>query len=227
MTTALGEQPLTAEFTLEDLNGRWRSPVAAEVFPGIYGLDDFFLRSPFWGIHFNSYKDPECQTRLFELIISGMFYLQEPSALVPGARNVNFSRVITCLRLHDAGLVDGANAQGDGQWRAGQWRNASVDGCHLIDLPGTFESPIEYDMLGLARATTAGGAAQDSVDKLFFGQRNHDETGSIWTRRAPGLLDYYVVRYQAGAPTVGHGGHWGPEQWTRVTSDPASFSEDN
>jgi hypothetical protein len=220
MSTALGEQQLTADFTVEALNGRWRSPVAAEVFPGIYGLDDFFIRSPFWGIHFNSYKDQDCQTRLFELIISGMFYLQDPSPVVAGARNVNFSRVITCLRLHDAGLVEAANADSDGKWQAGQWRNASAGGCHLIDLPGTDECPIEYDMLGLARASSA-----DSAERLYFGQRQHDETGSIWTRRAPGLLDYYVVRYETGAPTVGHGGGWGPEQWTRVTTFPESFSE--
>jgi hypothetical protein len=221
MTTTLSDQPLTAEFTVEDLNGRWRSPAPAEVFPGIYGLDDFWLRSPFWGIHFNSYKDQGGQTRLFELIISGMFYLLEPSAEVPGARNVNFSRVITCLRLHDSGLVDQANAEGDGEWRPGEWRNASVGGCHPIDLPGTDECPIEYDLLSLARSNS-----ETSVDKLFFGQRQHDDTGSICTRRAPGLLDYYVTRYDSSAPAVGHGGRWGPEQWTRVTSSPASFSED-
>lgn len=221
MTTTLSDQPLTAEFTVEDLNGRWRSPVAAEVFPGIYGLDDFWLQSPFWGIHFNSYKDQGCQERLFELIISGMFYLLDPSAEVPGARNVNFSRVITCLRLHDSGLVDQANARGDGKWRPREWRNASAGGCHLIDLPGTDECPIEYDLLGLARSNS-----ETAVDKLYFGQRQHDESGSIWTRRAPGLLDYFVVRYDSTAPTVGHGGGWGPEQWTRVTTFPASFSED-
>jgi hypothetical protein len=222
MTSTLSEQQLTAEFTVQDLDGRWRSPVAAEVFPGIYGLDDFWLRSPFWGIHFNSYKDQGCQERLFELIISGMFYLLEPSDKVPGARNANFSRVITCLCLHDSGLVDQANAEGDGKWRLGEWRNASNGGCHLIDLPGTDECPIEYDMLGLAR-----GNSKTTVDKLFFGQRQHDEDGgSIWTRRAPGLLDYYVVRYETSAPTVGHGGGWGGEQWQRVTSFPASFSED-
>lgn len=222
MTTTLSEQPLTAEFTVEDLDGRWRSPVAAEVFPGIFGLDDFWLRSPFWGIHFNSYKDQGCQERLFELIISGMFYLLDPSESVAGARNANFSRVITCLCLHDPELTDQVNAQGDGKWVPGQWRNASAGGCHLIDLPGTDECPIEYDMLGMSRATSAA-----SEDRLYFGQRHHDEDGgSIWTRRAPGLLPYYVVRYESPAPAVGHGGGWGGEQWQRVTSFPSSFSED-
>jgi len=220
MTTSLSDQPLTADFSAENLDGRWRSPVPAEVAPGIYGLDDFWLRSPFWGIHFNSYKDQGCQARLFEFVVSGTYCLLDPSAEVPGARDVDFSRVVCCLRLHDSGLVDRANAEGDGTWRLGEWRNASVGGCRLLGIPGTDESPVEYDLLGFA-----GSNSETDVDKLYFGQRQPDETGSIGTRRAPGLLGYYVVRYEPPAPTIGHGGEWGPEQWTRVTTFPSSFSE--
>jgi hypothetical protein len=215
METNAATQATTADFSATDLAGRWRSPTAAEVFPGIFGIDDFWLRSPFWAIHFNSYKNPDCSDRLFELIIMGTFYLLGPSAKTAGARDANFSRIKTSLCLYDDQLVKAADAanSGNGQWRPGHWQDVSIGGCPPIDLPGTDECPLEYDLLGLAPSAASG-----DPDRLYFGQRHHDEQGSIWTRRAPGLLDYYVVRVTGAAPNVGHGAEWGPEQWTRLTS---------
>ncbi|MGP3913688.1 hypothetical protein [Nonomuraea sp. 10N515B] len=179
-------------------------------------MDDFWLHSPFWAIHFNAYKDPGCDGRLFELIIMGMFELLGPSPNTPEARDADFSRVKVCLRLFDSGLVARADEikAGDGTWRPGEWQDVSHGGCSIIDLPGVDECPLEYDLLGLARS----GAGNGDGDRLYFGQRHHDELGSIWTRRAPGLLDYSVVRVVGEPPQVGHGAEWGPGEWTRVTS---------
>ncbi|MEV4571797.1 hypothetical protein AB0K16_00965 [Nonomuraea jabiensis] len=209
-----GVMETSAEFTVAELSGRWRSPVAAEVFPGIFGVDDFWLHSPFWAIHFNAYKDPGCDSRLFELIITGMFELLGPSERTPGARDADFSRTKVCLRLFDTGLVAGADEvkAGNGDWRPGEWQDVSHGGCSILDLPGVDECPREYDLLGLARSH-----GRDE-DRLYFGQRHHDEAGSIWTRRAPGLLDYYVVRVVGAPPQVGDGAEWGPAEWTHVTS---------
>ncbi|MFG1977979.1 hypothetical protein ACGFJC_52380 [Nonomuraea fuscirosea] len=205
---------ISADFTVEELSGRWRSPEPAEVFPGIFGIDDFWLHSPFWAIHFNAYKDPGCDGRLFELIIMGMFELRGPSPVTPGARDADFSRVKVCLRLFDPGLVAAADEakSGDGNWRAGEWQDVSYGGCPPLDLPGVDDCPLEYDLLGLARSGDRG------ADRLHFGQRHHDELGSIWTRRAPGLLDYYVTRVVGAPPPIGHGAEWGPGEWFRVTS---------
>lgn len=205
---------ISAEFTVGELSGRWRSPEASEVFPGIFGVDDFWLHSPFWAIHFNAYKDPGCDGRLFELVTMGMFELLEPSRRTPGARDANFSRVKACLRLFDTGLIAGADEvkAGDGHWRAGEWQDVSHGGCSILDVPGVDECPLEYDLLGLARSHDRG------EDRLHFGRRDHDEDGSIWTRRSPGLLDYYVVRVTGEPPGVGDGAEWGPAEWTHVTS---------
>ncbi|NUR83480.1 MAG: hypothetical protein HOY71_05250, partial [Nonomuraea sp.] len=108
MSVGTADPAISADFTLEDLDGRWRSPYAAEVFPGVYGVDDFWLRSPFWGIHFNSYQDAACTHRLFELIITGTFELLRPSTVIPGAREADFSRTKVCLRLFDPGVIAGA-----------------------------------------------------------------------------------------------------------------------
>ncbi|MCK2220646.1 hypothetical protein MF672_043615 [Actinomadura sp. ATCC 31491] len=207
---------VSADFTVRELSGRWRSPEAAEVFPGIYGVDDFWLHSPFWAIHFNSYKDPGCENRLFELVIMGMFELLGPSSRTPGARDADFSRIRVSLRLFDPGLIAGADGvgAGDGHWVPGEWQDVSHRGCSILDLPGAAECPIEYDLLGLARS----GAPDGGGDRLYFGQRHHDEAGSIWTRRAPGLLDYHVVRVTGEPPRAGHGAEWGPADWTRLTS---------
>ncbi|MEU7899598.1 hypothetical protein AB0B45_42935 [Nonomuraea sp. NPDC049152] len=206
----------SADITPELLDGRWRSPFAAEVFPGIYGIDDFWLRSPFWAIHFNSYKDPDCRERLFELIITGFFDVLGPSAVTEGAREVDFSRTKTCLRLFDDALITAAEGvkSGSGHWEKGEWQDVSLGGCSPIDLPGVDECPLEYDLLGIAG------------DRLYFGQRHHDEAGSIWTRRSPGLLDYYVVRVTGEPPQVGHGAEWGPPEWFRLTSSHPTRSGD-
>jgi hypothetical protein len=200
---------INSNFSAEDLRGRWRSPVPAEVFPGIYGIDDFFLSPPFWAIHFNAYSDPDCNGRLFELIIMGAWHLLGPSAKTAGARDANFSRIKTSLCLYAEPLIAAADGEGsgDGHWQAGTWQDVSIGGCHPIDLPGCDESPLEYDLLGLDQ------------DRLYFGQRHHDEDGgTIWNRRAPGLLSYYVVPFTAGQPSVGHGAEWDAEQWFRITS---------
>ncbi|WP_214319690.1 hypothetical protein [Nonomuraea sediminis] len=192
----------SADFTLEDLDGRWRSPEPAEVFPGIYGIDDFWLHSPFWAIHFNSYKDADCTQRLFELIITGFWELLAPSTATQGARDANFSRTKVCLRLFDADVI----ASAPGTWTPGEWKDVSHGGCPSIDLPGVDDCPLEYDLLGM------------SGDRLYFGQRHHDEQGSIWTRRAPGLLSYYVTPFDGSGPGAGHGAEWGPAEWTHITS---------
>jgi hypothetical protein len=210
------DRVISADFTVADLAGRWRSPVAAEVFPGVFGIDDFWLRSPFWGIHFNAYADPGAKLRLFELIIMGTFCSLDASAVMAGAREVNFSRTKVALALHDAGVMATARqaGSGDGRWQAGAWQDVSLGGCPPLDLPGVDDSPLEYDLLGLDRS----GAPDGEGDRLYFGQRHHDERGSIWTRRAPGLLDYYVVRVVSAPPRAGHGADWGPAEWTRITS---------
>lgn len=216
MNVKTADVEISSDFAIEDLRGRWRSPYVPEVFPGIFGIDDFWLQSPFWGIHFNSYSDPECQGRLFELIIMGTFELLGPNPFTAGARDADFSRVKVCLRLFDSGLVETADAanSGNGHWIAGEWQDVSQGGCPPLDLPGVDDSPREYDLLGMARASAQNGGA----DRLYFGQRHHDEQGSIWTRRAPGLLDYYVVRVGETTPRVGHGAEWGPTEWTEITS---------
>ncbi|MER6944258.1 hypothetical protein ABT294_09565 [Nonomuraea sp. NPDC000554] len=216
MSVGTADPAVNANFTVGELSGRWRSPVAAEVFPGIFGIDDFWLHSPFWAIHFNSYQDPDCEGRLFELIITGMFELLDPNPSVEGARNADFSRTKVCLRLFETGLVAAADEvrAGNGHWQPGEWQDVSLGGCSPLDLPGVDECPREYDILGLARS----GAQDGSDDRLYFGQRHHDELGSIWTRRAPGLLDYYVVRVVGAPPSVGHGAEWGPSEWTHITS---------
>lgn len=206
----------TADFGTADMDGRWRSPAAAEVFPGIYGIDDFWLRSPFWGIHFNSYSDPDCRGRLFELIIMGTFQLGTRSAATPGARDANFSRVKVALSLHADALVEAANqaGAGDGDWQPGVWQDVTFGGCAPLDLPGIDTCPLEYDLLGLTRS----GAGDGAGDQLWFGQRHHDELGSICDRRAPGLLPYAVTRVVGAPPQVGHGADFGPADWTHLTS---------
>jgi hypothetical protein len=206
----------TAEFSAADLDGRWRSPAAAEVFPGIYGVDDFWLRSPFWGIHFNSYSDQDCRGRLFELVIMGTFQLADASTATPGARDANFSRVKVALAIHAGGLADAANqaGAGNGDWQLGEWQDVTFGGCPPIDLPGIDSCPLELDLLGLTRTGSAGG----SGDRLWFGQRHHDEAGGICDRRAPGLLPYAVVRVVGDPPRVGDGADFGPADWTRLTS---------
>jgi len=206
----------TAEFTAADLDGRWRSPALAEVFPGIWGIDDFWLRAPFWGIHFNSYSDGEAEGRLFELIIMGTFALADPSTATPGARDANFSRVKVALCLHGESLVDVANGagSGNGDWKLGQWQDVTFGGCTPIDLPGIETCPLEYDLLGLTRS----GAADGAGDLLWFGQRHHDKLGGICDRRAPGLLPYAVTRVLDDPPRVGHGADFGPADWTQLTS---------
>ena len=206
----------TADFTAADLDGRWRSPALAEVFPGIWGIDDFWLRSPFWGIHFNSYSDGEAKGRLFELIIMGTFTLADASTATQGARDANFSRVKVALCLHGQNLVGVANGAGagNGGWRLGEWQDVTVGGCPPIDLPGTDTCPLEYDLLGL----TGAGAADGAGDQLRFGQRHHDELGGICDRRAPDLLPYAVTRVVGDPPRVGHGADFGPADWTRLTS---------
>jgi hypothetical protein len=210
------EAAIGADFTVEDITGRWRSPAAAEVFPGIWGIDDFWIQSPFWGIHFNSYSDPDCRGRLFELLVMGAFELAGQNAAVAGARDANFSRVKVGLVLYGEELINAANAagSGNGRWKAGEWQDVSLRGCAPIDVPGIEQCPLEYDLLGLARGGSEGGGA----DRLYFGQRHHDAAGSICTRRAPGLLDYYVVRVVGAPPAVGHGAGFGPGDWTAVTS---------
>lgn len=216
MSVDINDRTVTADFTVDDLSGRWRSFTAAEVFPGIFGIDDFWLRSPFWAIHFNSYKNPACTDRLFELIIMGTFYLLEPSAVTAGAREANFSRTKVALTLYDQNLAGAANAanSGNGHWKPGEWQDVSLGGCPPIDLPGVDDSPLEYDLLGLSPSGDPVGRG----DRLYFGQRQHDETGSIWTRRAPGLLDYYVTRVLEEPPALGHGTRWGAQDWTELTS---------
>ncbi|WP_371785593.1 hypothetical protein [Streptosporangium subroseum] len=216
MSVDTADSAINADFTLGELDGRWRSPFAAEVFPGIFGIDDFWLHSPFWAIHFNSYGDPECEHRLFELIITGMFEMLGPNPAVAGSRDLNFSRTKVCLRLFEPALIEGADGvnAGNGHWVAGEWQDVSLGGCAPLDLPGVDECPLEYDLLGLARSGERDGVG----DRLYFGQRHHDELGSIWTRRAPGLLDYYVNRVVGTPPAVGHGAEWGPAEWTRITS---------
>ena len=216
MTISMAEPAIGADFGVGEITGRWRSPEAAEVFPGIWGIDDFWLQSPFWGIHFNSYADPGCVNRLFELFIMGTFELLGADPRVPGARDADFSRVKVGLVLYDAQLAAAADAanSGDRHWRLGEWQDVSLGGCPPIDLPGIEQCPLEYDLLGLARAGGPGGAG----DRLFFGQRHHDADGSICTRRAPGLLPYAVVRVTGAPPAVGHGAGFGPADWTRITS---------
>jgi hypothetical protein len=206
----------TAEFTAADLDGRWRSATAPEVFPGIYGIDDFWLRAPFWGIHFNSYSDPECEGRLFELVIMGTFLLGEQNAATPGGRDGNFSRVKVALCLHSDGVIEMANqaGSGDGDWKPGVWQDVTFGGCMPIDLPGIDTCPFEYDLLGLTRS----GAGDGAGDLLWFGQRHHDELGGICDRRAPGLLPYAVTRVVGEPPQVGHGAGFGPADWTHLTS---------
>jgi hypothetical protein len=220
MTTSTERLPApagyTADFTAADLDGRWRSPALAEVFPGIWGIDDFWLRAPFWGIHFNSYKDGEAEGRLFELIIMGTFTLAGASTATPGARDANFSRVKVALCLHDQGLVAAADeaGAGDGNWTLGEWQDVTFGGFMAIDLPGIDACPLEYDLLGLTRS----GAADGTGDLLWFGQRHHDELGGICDRRAPGLLPYAVTRVVGDPPRVGHGADFGPADWTHLTS---------
>lgn len=217
---------IDTNFSAEDLRGRWRSPEAAEVFPGIYGIDDFWLSPPFWAIHFNAYGDPECTRRLFELIIMGAWHLLGASAKTPGARDANFSRTKVCLCLYADSLVAAAESagSGDGHWIPGSWQDVTIGGCPPIDLPGCDDSPLEYDLLGLDRAGGTGGNAGNAgaggnADRLYFGQRHHDaDGGTIWTRRAPGLLDYYVVRVTGAPPAVGHGAEWDAERWFQITS---------
>jgi hypothetical protein len=212
------EQPaLTADFGAEEITGRWRSPFAAEVFPGIYGIDDFWLQSPFWGIHFNSYSDEQTTSRLFELFIMGTFELLGESTPVPGARDANFSRVKVGLTIHSPALIPTVNeaGSGNGDWQIGQWQDVSLGGCAPLDLPGIERGPLEYDLLGLARL----GAPNGGADRLYFGQRHHDADGAgICDRRAPGLLPFWVERVVGTPPAVGHGATFGPADWTRLTS---------
>ncbi|MEN3362114.1 MAG: hypothetical protein V7637_6096 [Mycobacteriales bacterium] len=213
--TSTAEELITADFGVADLTGRWRSPYASEVFPGIWGIDDFWLQSPFWGIHFNSYKEPECQNRLFELFIMGAWELGDANPDVPGARDANFSRVKVGLTLYDQWPIGAANEAGSGSrpWQLNDWQDVSLGGCPPIDLPGIDNCPMEYDLLGMARVGVAGGG-----DRLYFGQRQHDEDGSgICNRRAPGLLPYYVVRVTGAAPNIGHGANFGAPDWFNIT----------
>lgn len=198
----------TADFTLADLTGRWHSTSAAEVFPGIWGVDDFWMQTPFWGIHFSAYSDPHATVRLFELFTMGTYELLGPSGAVPGARDADFSRVKVAVALHAPDLAASAGAE------PRQWRDVSFGGCAPIDVPGIDVCTLELDLLGLARS----GAADGSGDVLYFGQRHHDEAGSICDRRAPGLLPYGVERVVDAPRAIGAETLFGPAEWTRLTS---------
>ena len=210
MTTVEQSLPITADFELAELDGRWRSPVAMEVASGVYGVDDFWMRSPFWGIHFSAYADESCTEPLFEFTVIGAYDLLGVSATVPGARDADFSRVKAPLTLWSPAL--GA-AGGDG-WRAGVPRDISLTGFVPLGLPSVVRCPLEYDLLGLARAGNADG----SGDRLHFGQRHEDESGGICSRRAPGLLEHHVLRVVGDPPRVGDGADFGPADWTRLTA---------
>jgi hypothetical protein len=200
----------TAEFEVAELAGRWRSPVAMEVAPGVYGVDDFWLASPFWGIHFNAYADEGCGSRLFEFTVIGAYELLGPSPTVPGARDADFSRIKATLTLWSAPL---AGAGGPG-WEIGVPRDISLTGFAPLALPSVLRCPLEYDLLGLVRSGDPGGAG----DRLHFGQRHEDEAGGICDRRSPGLLEHSVLRVLGDPPRVGDGADFGPADWTRLTA---------
>lgn len=210
MTTVEQAVATTADFDLAELSGRWRSPAAVPVAPGVHIVDDFWLASPFWAIHLNAYAEQACATRLFEFTVIGAYELLGVSPTVPGARDADFSRIKVTLTLHSAALV----AAGGAGWRPGTPRDVSLGGFAPLRLPGVDRCPLEYDLLGLVR----GGRPDGVGDRLYFGQRHEDADGGICDRRSPGLLAHHVLRVVGDPPRVGDGADFGPADWTRLTA---------
>ncbi|NRB30861.1 MAG: hypothetical protein HRU27_09730 [Rhizobiaceae bacterium] len=181
-----------------DLEGQWES-IACELRPqaGPDGVSSWYLKRSITfkpgriDAHFTNYADPGCTTPLVELKFGGDVTLLGPSAVAPGAREVDMT-VNDYLSLTPraegfAGFLNSAaeGSCGSAPWQVGQEQNVFETGCSVMGVAANSPTS-EYEVLHV------------SAGHLYFGARPVDGKPLATPDARPTALQMPLKRLSGG-----------------------------